>query len=125
MAAFNLEMCETSTTNESKLLKLVENHFLPDHAILQWWRAKGEDIPTPNTKEIVVLFSFFQRGFGLLACEFLRGLLHHYQIKLIHLNPNSILQSTIFVHLCEAFLTVPPSFPLFKSYFPEISTQHR
>jgi hypothetical protein len=58
---------------------------------------------------------FFQCGFGLPACDFLRGLLDHYQIELVHLNPNSILQ--IFVHLCEAFLGIPPNFPVFKNYF--------
>jgi hypothetical protein len=70
-----------------------------------------------NTNKIVVLSSFFQHGFGLPICEFLHDLLHHYEIELVHLNPNSILQITVFVHLCEAFLTVPPNFSLFKSYF--------
>jgi hypothetical protein len=67
--------------------------------------------------EIVVFSSFFQRGFGLPACDFFCGLLDHYQIELVHLNPNSILQITIFVHLCKAFLGIPPNFPLFKNYF--------
>jgi hypothetical protein len=84
--------------------------------MLRWLPAKGQDIPTLNMKEIVVLSSLFQHGFGLPSCDFFRGLLH-YQIELIHLNPNSILQITVFVHLCEAFLVVPPNFPLFKSYF--------
>jgi hypothetical protein len=66
---------------------------------------------------IVVLSSFFPRGFGLPTYEFLHDLLHHYQIELVHLNPNSILQIVVFVHLCEAFLAVTPNFPLFKSYF--------
>jgi hypothetical protein len=35
----------------------------------------------------------------------------------VYLNPNSILQIVVFVHLCEAFLGVPPKFPMFKSYF--------
>jgi hypothetical protein len=77
--------------DESEILKLVENHFLPNRVVLQWRPTKGEDIPTPNTKEIVVFSSFFQRGFGLPACNFLRNLLQHYQIELVHLNPNSIL----------------------------------
>jgi hypothetical protein len=85
--------------------------------VLQWWPAVAEDILTPNIKEIVVFTSFFQWGFGLLACDFLRGLLQHYQIELVHLNPNSILQIAIFVHLCEAFLWIPPNFLLFKNYF--------
>jgi hypothetical protein len=64
-----------------------------------------------------VLSSFFQSGFGLPTCEFLYSLLHHYEIELDHLNPNSILEIAVFVHLCETFLGVPPNFALFKSYF--------
>jgi hypothetical protein len=85
--------------------------------VLQWRSTKGEDIPTPNTNKIVVFSSLFSRRFRLPSCEFLRGLLHHYQIELVHFNPNSILQIVVFVHLCEAFHVMPPSFPLFKSYF--------
>jgi hypothetical protein len=64
-----------------------------------------------------VFSSFFQCGFSLTACEFLCELLDHYHIKLVHLNPNSILHITVFVHLCEAFLGIYPNFPLFKNYF--------
>jgi hypothetical protein len=103
--------------DEGELLVLVEKHLLPDHVVIQWRPTKGEDIPTPNTKEVVVLSSYFQHGFGLPTCEFLHGLLHYYQIELVHLNPNSILQTTVFVHLCEAFLAVHPNFPSFKHYF--------
>jgi hypothetical protein len=103
--------------DESEICKLVANHFLPDCTVLQWCPTAVEDIPTPNTTEIVVFSSYFQHGFGLPACDFLRGLLDHYQIELVHLNPNSILQITIFVHLCEAFMGISPNFPLFKNYF--------
>jgi hypothetical protein len=65
----------------------------------------------------MVLSSFFQHGLGPPSCEFFRGLLHYYQIELVHLNSNSILQIAVFVHLCQTILTVPPSLPLFKSYF--------
>jgi hypothetical protein len=51
-----------------------------------------------------------------MACDLFHGLLDHYQIELVHLNPNSILQITVFIHLCEAFLGIPPNFPLFKNY---------
>jgi hypothetical protein len=60
---------------------------------------------------------FFQRGFSILASDFLRGLLHHYKIELTHLNPNSILQITVFVHLYKAYLSVLPNYALFKHYF--------
>jgi hypothetical protein len=91
------------------------NYFLPDRVVLQWRTAAGEDIPTPNTNEIVVFSSFFQHGFSLPACDFLCGLLDHYKIELVHLNPNSILQIVVFVHLCEAFLGISHNFPLLKN----------
>jgi hypothetical protein len=100
-------MFQQSVADESEIHKLVENHYFPNRVILHWWPAKGEDIPTPNTKDIVVFFAFFQLGFGLLACDFLHGLLQHYKIELVHLNPNSTLQISIFIHLCEAFLGIP------------------
>jgi hypothetical protein len=103
--------------DESEVRKLVGNHFLPYCVMLQWRPATEEDIPTPNTIDIVVFSSFFQRGFGLSACNFFHGLLDHYKIELVHLNPNSILQITIFVHLYEAFHGIPPNFPSLKNYF--------
>jgi hypothetical protein len=110
-------MFQQSIVDESEILKLVENYFLLNHAMLQWWPAKGEDIPTPNTKEIVVFSSFFQLGFGFPIYDFFRGLLQHYQIDLVHFNSNSIFQIEVFVHLCEAFIGISPTFPLFKNYF--------
>jgi hypothetical protein len=117
MAASHPHLFQPSVVDESEICNLVVNHFLLDRAILQWCPAAGEDIPTPNTTEIVVFSSFLQCGFGLPACDFLRRLLDHYQIELIHLNPNSILQIVVFVHLCEAFLGIYANFPLFKNYF--------
>jgi hypothetical protein len=102
MTAKHPHLFQQSITDESEIRQLVTKHFLPDHAVLQWHPAIEEDIPTLNTKEIVVFSSFFQHGFGLSACDFLCGLLGHYKIELVHLNPNSIFQIAVFVHLCEA-----------------------
>jgi hypothetical protein len=117
MATSHPHLLSPSVTDESKIPKLVVSHLLPDREVLQWRPAIGEDIPTPNTNEIMVFTSFFQHGFGLPVCDFLRNLLDHYQIELVHLNPYSILQITVFIHLCEAYLGIPPNFPLFKNYF--------
>jgi hypothetical protein len=116
-ATSHLDMFNPSSVDEGELLRLIKNHLLPSYAILQWRPANNEDIPTPNTNEIVVLTSFFQRGFGLPYCEFLCSLLHNYKIELVHLNPNPILQIAIFVHLCETYHVVHPNFPLFKHHF--------
>jgi hypothetical protein len=80
MAASHPDMFRPSTIDESMPVKLVDNHLLPSRAILQWRPTKDEDIPTPNTSEIVVSTTFFQCGSGLPACDFLRDLL--YTIKL-------------------------------------------
>jgi hypothetical protein len=117
MAASHPHLFQASVVDESEIRKVVVNPFLPDHVVRQWCPAAGEDLRTPTTNEIVVFSSFFQHGFNLPSYDFFHRLLDHYQIKLVHLNPNSILQITVFVHLCEAFLGIPPNFPLFKSYF--------
>jgi hypothetical protein len=90
MAASHPHLFQQFVADESEILKLIANCFLPDRVVLQWRPAAREDIPTPNTNEIVV-FSSFRRGFGLPAYDFLRRLLQHYQIELVHLNSNSIL----------------------------------
>jgi hypothetical protein len=117
MAASHPNLFQLSITDESEIRKLIVSHFLSDCAVLQWCPAASEDLPTPNTNEIVLFSSFIQCGFVLPACDFFHRLLDHYQIELVHLNPKSILQITIFIHLCEAFLGIPPNFPLLKNYF--------
>jgi hypothetical protein len=91
MAASHPHLFQSSVTDESEIRKLVANHFLLDRVVLQWCPVAGEDFLTPNTTEIVVFSSFFERRFGLHVCNFLRGLLDHYQIEIVHVNPNSIL----------------------------------
>jgi hypothetical protein len=77
MAASHPHLFQSSIADESEIHKLVVNQFLPDRAVLQWHPAADEDLPTPNTNEIVV-FSSFQCRFGLPTCAFIRGLLDHY-----------------------------------------------
>jgi hypothetical protein len=84
MAASHPHLFQPSVADEGKIRKLVACYFLLDREELQWRPATGEDIPTPNTNKIVVFASFFQRGFGLQVCNFLHGLLDHYQIELVH-----------------------------------------
>jgi hypothetical protein len=100
MVASHPHLFQASVVDESKICMLDVNHFLPDRIVLQWRPVADEDLPTPNTNEIVVFSFFFQCGFGFPACDFFHGLLDHYQIELVLLNPNSILQIIIFIHLC-------------------------
>jgi hypothetical protein len=59
MAASHPHLFQTSDVNDKKFCKLVVSSSVPDRVVLQWCPAAGEDIPTPNTNEIVVFSSFF------------------------------------------------------------------
>ena len=111
------ETWATSTVMEGGLRQMVADGVLPEKTIIGWHATEGEEFPTPNTEEIVVFEAFFYRGFGLPTSDFFRGLLNFYGIELIHLNPNSVLQISTFIHFCEGFLGIRPHFNLFRSLF--------
>ncbi|KAK1650760.1 hypothetical protein QYE76_068565 [Lolium multiflorum] len=73
--------------------------------------------PSPPVGFTVMFMSFLYRGLSLPAHEFLRRLLHVYEIQLWQLTPNSILHLAIFITLCEAFLGIEPHFGLWKKIF--------
>jgi hypothetical protein len=77
----------------------------------------GEEFLTEEIREIVVFLAHIERGFGVPAGDFLRGLLHFYRIELVHLAPNSITIISTFVHLCEAYLGIMPHFHLWRNFF--------
>jgi hypothetical protein len=103
-----------SVISEAELLRLVSIGVLPPRELCSWRVCHGTTVPTEDTHESVVYAPFLLRGLGLPISPFFRGLLDFYHINLTHLNPNSILQISIFVHLCEAYLGVLPHFGLWK-----------
>jgi hypothetical protein len=100
--------------SESDLLHLVSIGVLPPKELCSWRICCGVTVPTEDTHESVVYVPFLLRGLALPISPFFRGLLDFYHLNLTHLNPNSILQISIFVHLCEAFLGVLPHFGMWK-----------
>jgi hypothetical protein len=103
-----------SIVSESDLLHLVSIRVLPPKELCSWRICHGVTVPTEDTHESVVYVPFLLRGLALPISPFFRGLLDFYHLNLTHLNPNSILQISIFVHLCEAFLGILPHFGLWK-----------
>jgi hypothetical protein len=103
-----------SVISETELLHLVSIGVLPPRELCSWRICHGFTVPTEDTHESVVYTPFLLRGLGLPISPFFRGLLDFYHINLTHSKPNSILQISIFVHLCEAFLGVLPHFGLWK-----------
>jgi hypothetical protein len=103
-----------SVVSESDLLHLVSIEVLPLKELCSWRIYCGVTVPTEDTHEFVVYVPFLLRGLALPISPFFRGLLDFYHLNLTHLNPNSIMQISIFVHLCETFLGVLPHFGLWK-----------
>jgi hypothetical protein len=99
---------------ESDLLRLVDVGVLPPKELCSWRICCGVTISTEDTHESVVYVPFLIRGLALPISPFFRGLLDFYNLNLTHLNPNSILQISIFFHLCEASLGILPHFNLWK-----------
>jgi hypothetical protein len=95
-------------------LHLVEIGVLPPKELCSWRICSGVTVLTEDTHESVVYVSFLIRRLALPISPFFRGLLDFYDLNLTHLNPNSILQVAIFVHLCEAFLGILPHFGLWR-----------
>jgi hypothetical protein len=103
-----------SNVSESDLLRLVDVGVLPPKELCSWQICHGVTVPTEDTHESVVYVPFLIRGLALPISPFFRGLLDFYNLNLTHLNPNSILQISIFVHLCEVYLGILPHFGLWK-----------
>jgi hypothetical protein len=103
-----------SVFSESDLLHLVDVGVLPPKELCSWRIFRGVTVPIEDTHESIVYVPFLIRGLVLPISPFFRGLLDFYNLNLTHLNPNSILQISIFVHLCETYLRILPHFRLWK-----------
>jgi hypothetical protein len=102
-----------SVVSKSDLLHLVSIGVLPPKELCSWRICRGVTVPIEDTHESVIYVPFLIHRLALPISPFFCGLLDFYRLNLTHLNPNSILQVSVFVHLCEAFLGVlPPLWPL-------------
>jgi hypothetical protein len=77
----------------------------------------GKEFPTEDDKEQVVFMSFFERKFSVPTGDFFRGVLYYYKMELVCLVPNSITTVSSFIHLCEAYMGIPPHFFLWWNFF--------
>jgi hypothetical protein len=105
-----------SKCSEKDLLRLVAEGLLQEKSMLDW-RPAGKDECSFEFIGVTICFSLFAGwGLALPPSNFFHGLLHFYTLNLFHLNPNSIVHLSIFVHLCEAFLGIQTHFNL-SCYF--------
>ena len=71
--------------------------------------AEGQVVPTLKPAERVVFIPHFFRGLGFPLHPFVRGLMYYYGIDFHDLSPNSFLNISAFIVVCEAFLRISPT----------------
>jgi hypothetical protein len=106
-----------SVVSEADLLHLVEIGVLPPKELCSWRIWREATVPTEDTHEAVIFVPFLIWGLALPVSPFFRSILKFYSLNLTHLNLNSVLQISVFVHLCKAFLGILPHFGLWKYFY--------
>jgi hypothetical protein len=100
------------------LLALLNTGFLREKEVDMWRAAMGDPYPMEkNPDEIPMFTRFAERGLSLPTSDFFKGLLEYYGIEYLNPNPNGIFHTSVFVHLCEAFLGIKPHWVLFWKFF--------
>ena len=77
----------------------------------------GQVVPTLEPYERVGFLPHFVCGIGFPLHPFVRGVMYYYGIDFHDLSPNSFLNTSTFIIVCEAFLRIPPHFGLWLKIF--------
>jgi hypothetical protein len=100
------------------LLALLNSGFIHEKEVDRWRAAVGGPYPMDKSKDEIPIFArFAEHGLALPASNFFKGLLGHYDVEYLNLNPNGIFHTAVFVHFCEAFLWIKPHWILFWKFF--------
>jgi hypothetical protein len=73
--------------------------------------------PNPPHGYVVSFIHLHERGFTAPASRFMRGMCHHYGVKLHNFAPNAISQVASFVTVCEGFLGILANWDLWVHLF--------
>jgi hypothetical protein len=68
--------------------------------VVDGWNTTARDVypMEKNPKEISMFARFCERGLALPSSDFFHGLLEYYKIEQVHLNPDGIFHTSVFVH---------------------------
>ena len=100
-----------SSITEEDITKLSEAGYLAAD-IAHRLPDAGQIVSTPEPHERFVFLAHFVRGLGFPLHPFLRGLMFYYGLDFHDLAPNFILNISVFIVVCEAFLRIKPHFGL-------------
>ena len=105
-----------SSVMEENIKKLREAGYLAANITHRLPNA-GQIVPMPEPRERVVFLTHFVRGLGFPLHPFVRGLMFYYGLDFHDLAPNFILNISVFIVVCEAFLRIKPHFGLWLKTF--------
>ena len=105
-----------STVQEKDIKKLREAGYLAKKISYRLPTA-GQIVRTLEPHERVVFLPHFVRGLGFPLRPFVRGIIYYYGIDFYDLSPNSFLNISTFIVMCEAFLRMSPHFCLWLKIF--------
>ena len=91
-----------STIQEKDIKKLREAGYLAKK-IGHRLPTVGHIVPTPEPHERVVFLPHFVRRIGFTLHPFICGIMYYYGIDLHDLSPNSFLNISTFIVVCEGF----------------------
>ena len=100
-----------STVREKDIKKLREAGYLAQkigHRI----PTAGQIVPNLEPHERVMCLPHSVRRLGFPLHPFVRGIMYYYRIDSHDLSPNSFLNISTFIVVCEAFLRISPHFGL-------------
>ena len=105
-----------STVQEKDIEKLREAGYLAKKTAHRLPMV-GQIVPTPEPHKRVVFLPHFVRGLGFPLHPFVRGTMYYYGIDFHDLPPNSFLNISMFIVVCEDFLRISPHFGLWLKVF--------
>ena len=91
-----------STIREKDIKKLREAGYLAKK-IGHRLPPAGQVVPTPEPHERVLFLPHFVCGLGFSLHPFVRGVMYYYGIDFHDISPNSFLNISTFIVVCEAF----------------------
>ena len=100
-----------SSVTEENITKLREAGYLAE-SIAHRLPTEGHITPTPKSRERVVFLPHFVHGLGFPVHPFVRRLMYYYGLDFHDLAPNFVLNISVFIVVCEAFLRIKPHFGL-------------
>jgi hypothetical protein len=104
---------EGSWVKEKRIELLRQGRLLSPVDLVGCCPAGGERVPAPQSREAVVFYDHFPRGFALPASNILRQFMDHFHLQPHHIGANAMMTLAAFAALCEAYLGIWPNVELF------------